>query len=278
MIDKELEVGDCIYLPYSTLAHYVNDLQLYERQFIHDHPDQLRIRKGNIDYEKFHDDIDVNGNIYFCIYFIKPWGVQLQEINKPNGEIMLNEDFVKGYGEIMLNEDFVKGYGEFVKHKKCVMKDVYDTHGEIVSSIVTFEDEEEENQNESIDDKMKAAKEAEVNLKATEAKLIAKEAAKVQESVSSDYIDVIADMMMKDEKVSHPSHYTWLKELCGIEVIDIARHLDFDMGNALKYLLRAGKKSEEGYSDKEKEIQDLKKAVWYIQDKIKMLEEENERD
>ena len=265
MIDKELKVGDCIYLPYSTLAHYVNDLQLHERQFIHDYPDRLSIRKGNIDYEKFHDDIDVNGNIYFCIYFIKPWGVQLQEINKSNGEIMLNEDFVKGYGE-------------FVKHKKCVMKDVYDTHGEVVSSIVTFEDEEEENQNESIDDKMKAAKEAEVNLKATEAKLIAKEVAKVQESVSSDYIDVIAGMMMKDEKVSHPSHYTWLKELCGVEVIDITRHLDFDMGNALKYLLRAGKKSEEGYSDKEKEIEDLKKAVFYIQDKIKMLEEEDERD
>lgn len=264
MIDKELKVGDCIYLPYSTLAHYVNDLQLHDRQFIHDHPDQLGIRKGNIDYEKFHDDIDVNGNIYFCIYFIKPWGVQLQEINKSNGEIMLNEDFVKGYGE-------------FVKHKKCVTKVVYDTHGEVVSSIVTFEDEEEENQNESIDDKMKAAKEAEVNLKATEAKLIAKEVAKVQESVSSDYIDVIAGMMMKDDKISHPSHYTWLKELCGIEVIDITRHLDFDMGNALKYLLRAGKKSEEGYSGKEKEIEDLKKAVFYIQDKIKMLEGEDER-
>ena len=267
MIDKELKVGDCIYLPYSTLAHYVNDLQLHERQFIHDHPDQLWIRKGNIDYEKFHDDIDVNGNIYFCIYFIKPWGVQLQEINKSNGEIMLNEDFVKGYGE-------------FVKHKECVIKDVYDTHGEVVSSIVTFEDEEEENQNESIDDKMKAAKEAEVNLKATEAKLIAKEAVKVQDVVSSDFADIAMQglAMKQDDKVSHPSHYTWLKELCGVEVIDITRHLDFDMGNALKYLLRAGKKSEEGYSDKEKEIEDLKKAVFYIQDKIKMLEEEDERD
>lgn len=80
--------------------------------------------------------------------------------------------------------------------------------------------------------------------------------------------------MKQDDKVSHPSHYTWLKELCGIEVIDITRHLDFDMGNALKYLLRAGKKSEEGYTDKEKEIQDLEKAVWYINDKIKMLRED----
>jgi hypothetical protein len=84
--------------------------------------------------------------------------------------------------------------------------------------------------------------------------------------------------MKQDEKVSHPSHYTWLKGLCGIEVIDITRHLDFDIGNALKYLLRAGKKSEEGYSDKEKEIQDLEKAVWYVNDKIKMLKGEDARD
>jgi hypothetical protein len=87
----------------------------------------------------------------------------------------------------------------------------------------------------------------------------------------------IVESTKQDSKVSHPSHYTWLKELCGIEVIDIARHLDFDTGNAFKYLLRAGKKSEEGYTGKEKEIQDLKKAVWYLNDKIKMLEKEDER-
>lgn len=76
----------------------------------------------------------------------------------------------------------------------------------------------------------------------------------------------------KEEKVSHPSHYTWLKELCGIEVIDITRHMDFDLGNAVKYLLRAGHKSEEGYTDQEKELEDLRKAVWYINDKIKTIE------
>lgn len=75
-----------------------------------------------------------------------------------------------------------------------------------------------------------------------------------------------------EEKVQHPSHYTWLKDLCGIEVIDITRHMDFDLGNALKYILRCGHKSEEGYSDKEKAIEDLKKAIFYIEDKIKTLE------
>ena len=75
----------------------------------------------------------------------------------------------------------------------------------------------------------------------------------------------------REERVNHPSHYTWLKELCGIEVIDITRHLDFDKGNAVKYLLRSGYKEEEGLSVKEKEIEDLQKAIWYIEDRIRML-------
>lgn len=74
-----------------------------------------------------------------------------------------------------------------------------------------------------------------------------------------------------DDKVNHPSHYTWLKDKCGIEVIDITRHMDFCTGNAVKYLLRAGHKVEEGYSDVQKEIEDLEKAMWYIKDKIHQL-------
>ena len=76
----------------------------------------------------------------------------------------------------------------------------------------------------------------------------------------------------KEDLVNHPKHYSWLKDKCGIEVIDITRWLDFDLGNAVKYLLRAGKKTESNMSDNEKTIQDLKKAIWYIQDKIKQLE------
>ena len=74
-----------------------------------------------------------------------------------------------------------------------------------------------------------------------------------------------------EDKVNHPAHYIWLKELCGIEVIDITRHLDFDLGNAVKYILRSGKKTEQGYDDIEKEIEDLQKAIFYINDKIKLL-------
>ena len=76
-----------------------------------------------------------------------------------------------------------------------------------------------------------------------------------------------------EDRVYHPSHYTWLKELCGIEVIDITRHMDFDLGNAIKYILRAGHKTEEGMTDSEKQIEDLKKARFYLDDKIKMLQQ-----
>lgn len=92
---------------------------------------------------------------------------------------------------------------------------------------------------------------------------------------NKEYFTPAKTTLVKEDKVNHPSHYTWLKERCGIEVIDITRHLDFDTGNAVKYLLRAGHKSEEGMTDKEKTIQDLEKAVWYIQDKIKMLTDGN---
>ena len=76
------------------------------------------------------------------------------------------------------------------------------------------------------------------------------------------------------DNVNHPSHYTWLKDKCGIEVIDITRHLDFDTGNAVKYLLRAGHKEDAALTSLEKQIEDFKKAAWYINDKIKMLEDE----
>ena len=76
---------------------------------------------------------------------------------------------------------------------------------------------------------------------------------------------------MNNHKVNHPEHYNWLKSICGIEVIDIARHLNFNLGNVIKYVLRAGHKSESGYSDLDKKIEDLQKARWYIDDEIKFL-------
>lgn len=82
--------------------------------------------------------------------------------------------------------------------------------------------------------------------------------------------------IVKEDRVNHPSHYTWLKKLCGVEVIDITKYMDFCTGNAVKYLLRAGHKSEKGYSDRQKYIEDLKKAIWYI--KVRIIQLENGKD
>lgn len=76
-----------------------------------------------------------------------------------------------------------------------------------------------------------------------------------------------------DDPVNHPSHYTSGK----IEVADFIadQKLNFDRGNAVKYVCRAGKK------DPTKEIQDLEKAIWYIQHEIKTLKgdvEDGEKD
>lgn len=85
------------------------------------------------------------------------------------------------------------------------------------------------------------------------------------------YFEEVKIKDFNNDKVSHPSHYTWLKDKCGIEVIDITRHMDFCLGNACKYLLRCGHKSEEGYTANEKAIEDLEKAIFYIKDKINQL-------
>ena len=76
------------------------------------------------------------------------------------------------------------------------------------------------------------------------------------------------------EHVNHPEHYNLHPS--GVECIEIAKHYDFCIGNAIKYLWRCGLKSEEGMTDGEKEIEDLEKAVWYINERIRTLKEAGE--
>jgi hypothetical protein len=59
-------------------------------------------------------------------------------------------------------------------------------------------------------------------------------------------------------------HYT--SDPSGVECIEITRHRTFNIGNAIKYLWRAGLKEDA-------QIQDLKKAIFYIEDEIKRLSE-----
>lgn len=65
---------------------------------------------------------------------------------------------------------------------------------------------------------------------------------------------------MSKENVNHPEHYN--RHPSGVECIDIVRHMNFNLGNVIKYLWRAGLK--EGNAD----IQDLEKAKWYLEDEI----------
>ena len=64
-------------------------------------------------------------------------------------------------------------------------------------------------------------------------------------------------------RVNHPQHYQGAN---GIECIDIIRHYTCDIANAQKYLMRAGHKPEQGMTAEEKEVEDLSKALWYIDD------------
>lgn len=68
------------------------------------------------------------------------------------------------------------------------------------------------------------------------------------------------------DSVNHPKHYNLHPS--GIECIDIIRHHNFNIGNVIKYLWRAGLK------DTASTIEDLKKAAWYLNDEIKRLETE----
>lgn len=75
-----------------------------------------------------------------------------------------------------------------------------------------------------------------------------------------------------NDGIFHPSHYSWLKEVCGVEAIDIARHLSFNLGNVVKYVIRNGHKPESGLSTLQVAIKDLKKARFYLNDEIDKLE------
>ncbi len=79
---------------------------------------------------------------------------------------------------------------------------------------------------------------------------------------------------MTEDKVNHPHHYEWLKELAGVEPIDICRHFGFAVGNALKYILRKGKKDGD-MTDREKRIEDLRKAIFYLNDEINRLTQQD---
>lgn len=74
---------------------------------------------------------------------------------------------------------------------------------------------------------------------------------------------------MRNDNVNHPAHYT--SDPSGVECIEITRHRDFNIGNAIKYLWRAGRKEDPTMGKAEKTVEDLRKAIFYIKDEIKLL-------
>lgn len=92
---------------------------------------------------------------------------------------------------------------------------------------------------------------------------LCRETADLLESLEQEY-----NKAMVSKSVDHPDYYSDGK----IEVIDFIedKKLGFCLGNAVKYISRAGKK------DKGKEVEDLEKASWYIQRRIKEIHEREE--
>jgi len=64
--------------------------------------------------------------------------------------------------------------------------------------------------------------------------------------------------------VNHPKHYT--NHPSGVECIDITEHMNFCRGNAIKYIWRAGEKNCE--------LEDIKKARWYLDREVKRMSTE----
>jgi hypothetical protein len=67
-----------------------------------------------------------------------------------------------------------------------------------------------------------------------------------------------------NDNVNHPRHYT--KHPSGVECIQITEHMGFNLGNAMKYIWRADLKGNQ--------IEDLEKALWYINREIQRIKHE----
>ena len=78
------------------------------------------------------------------------------------------------------------------------------------------------------------------------------------------------------DMINHPQHYTLGK----IEVIDFIedKGLNFNLGNVVKYVARAGHKKSSGKSVDAKALEDLKKARWYIEREIATREKGMNKD
>jgi hypothetical protein len=75
--------------------------------------------------------------------------------------------------------------------------------------------------------------------------------------------------MSEVDNINHPKHYT--SHPSGVECIQVVEHMPFNLGSAMKYLWRCGLKSAEVSGS---DIEDLRKAAWYIEREIQKREKE----
>ena len=75
------------------------------------------------------------------------------------------------------------------------------------------------------------------------------------------------------DSVNYPKHYT--QHPSGVECIQVTSEHNFCIGNAIKYLWRAGLKEDAVQSITDAQIQDLEKAIWYISYEVKRLKKQN---
>jgi hypothetical protein len=93
-----------------------------------------------------------------------------------------------------------------------------------------------------------------------------------EEKTIEDYLSKQGSMPLKtiqqiaEDPVNHPAHYT--AHPSKIECIQITEHMGFCLGNAMKYIWRADLKADA--------IEDLQKAVWYINREIKLRSSKND--
>lgn len=64
------------------------------------------------------------------------------------------------------------------------------------------------------------------------------------------------------DMINHPPHYK--SHPSGVECIEITEHMNFNLGNAIKYIWRAGLKSDSP-------VEDLEKAAWYVNREIERI-------
>lgn len=84
---------------------------------------------------------------------------------------------------------------------------------------------------------------------------------KIYKGITENYFQTAGDA--KPEMVHHPKHYN--SHPANIECIDVIEHMTLNIGNAVKYCWRAGLKSDKTH------IEDLKKAIWYLQREVERL-------